>query len=262
MTVRRRLYELLESIRDRDPAARIVSVLISFLILGNVVAVVAETHFEPNDARMRYFEIFEFVSILIFSLEYLLRLWTAVEDERYRHFFWGRLRYAVTFLAIVDLLAIAPFFLPFTNVLELRATRVLRLLRLLRIFKLGRYSYSMQLIGRVLRNKGRDLASALFILVVLLILASSLMYFAEHDAQPEAFGSISAAMWWGASALSTVGYGDVIPVTTPGKIIAGALAILGIGLFALPAGILASGYVEEVQAIRGKPTCPHCGKPL
>ena len=262
MSLRRRVYEILEGVRDKDPVATVISTVISLLILANVTAVVIETHLAIDDPRMRYFHYFEYLSITVFSVEYLLRLWTCVENEKYRHGLKGRLRWAVSFYALIDFMAVAPFFVPLLSAVDLRVARMLRLFRLLRIFKLGRYSKSMQLIGRVLKSKREDLISTLFILFVLLILASSLMYFAEHEAQPEDFGTISDAMWWGVAALSTVGYGDVFPTTTAGKLLAAGIAILGIGLFALPAGILASGYVEEVNAKRRLRRCPHCGEEL
>src|SRR5688572_7999302 len=159
-------------------------------------------------------------------------------------------------MAIVDLLAVAPFYLAFIH-LDLR---VLRALRLFRVLKLTRYSRSLQMLASVLRAKRGELAVTLFAIVLALLMASSLIYYVERDHQPDKFESIPAAMWWGVATLSTVGYGDVYPITALGKLIGALVALLGIGLFALPAGILGSGFIEEIQRSRTKAICPHCGR--
>jgi len=136
-------------------------------------------------------------------------------------------------------------------------------MRIFRLFKLGRYSSAMKTMARVLRNKKEELGITIFIVLLLLIIASSLMYFVENPVQPEVFSSIPAAMWWGVETLTTVGYGDVIPQTALGKALGMVIAILGIGMFALPAGILGSGFFEEVQSKRRESeVCPHCGKEI
>jgi voltage-gated potassium channel len=155
---------------------------------------------------------------------------------------------------VIDLVAIVPFF--FGAVLDLRFLRALRLLRFLRLFKLARYSDSIQLFVRVLRLKREELVITSVVGTIILLMASSLMYFAERSAQPEVFSSIPATLWWGVITLTTVGYGDVTPVTPVGQLLGAMIAITGIGLFALPASILASGFIE---AARGKISyCPHC----
>ena len=137
----------------------------------------------------------------------------------------------------------------------------MRAVRLLaRAARLSRYFTGLRTLGGVLQAKRYELFTVMLVLMVLLILASSLMFFAEHDVQPEAFSSIPAAMWWTIVTLTTVGYGDVYPVTSMGRLLAGFIAILGIGFFALPAGILGSGFLEEVQRRQEGPrVCPHCG---
>jgi voltage-gated potassium channel len=168
----------------------------------------------------------------------------------------------VTPLALVDLLSVLPFYLPFVGV-DLRSLRAVRLFRVFRIVKLGRYSKALNLLGRVLVSRKAELVMTIFALLVLMVLASSLMYFAEHDAQPESFSSIPAAMWWAVATLSTVGYGDIYPVTFAGKLLAAVVAVLGIGMFALPAGLLGSAFVEEIQRTpTGPQRCPHCGEEL
>jgi voltage-gated potassium channel len=227
------------------------------LIAANVAAVVLATVDPLYLAYRPFFRAFELLSVAVFSLEYVGRVWSCVEDPEFERPVVGRLRFAVQPYLVVDLLAILPFFM--TNVLDLRFLRVLRLLRFARLFKFARYSESMRTFGRVAREKRSDLVVSLFATGILLTIASSLMYFAEHGAQPDAFSSIPASLWWGVVTLTTVGYGDVTPVTPLGRLLGGAIALLGVGLVALPASILASGFVEEATE---RDYCPHCGEPL
>jgi len=234
--------------------------LIMLLIAANVVAVMLET-VDPLAARYeRLFYWFEVGSVAIFTTEYLGRVWSAVESGDYEGPITGRLRFASRPLLVVDLLAILPFYLTVVGVTaELRFLRALRLVRLLRLVKLARYSESLRAFSEVLRRKKPDILIALFANAMLLVVASSVMYYVETRAQPEAFSSIPETMWWGVVTLTTVGYGDVHPVTPLGKLLGALTAILGVGLFALPASILASGFVE---ATVGETTCPHCGEEI
>ena len=262
---RRRVNSVLQIAEEGDALSRGFDLFIVSLIALNVVALIIAT--VPQLAEYsRAFRIFELISVVIFSLEYLLRVWSCTVAECYTRPITDRLRFAATGMMIIDLLAILPFYvalvMPSAGVLDLRFLRAVRLMRIFRLFKLGRYSESMKVLGRVLKAKKEELAIAVFIVFVLLILASSLMYFVENPAQPEAFPSIPAAMWWGVATLTTVGYGDVVPVTALGKALGTIVSILGIGLFALPAGILASGFSSEVQKGNDEQQfCPHCGKP-
>jgi len=194
-------------------------------------------------------------------VEYLLRVWACVEDRRYQGALRGRLRFLFTAQALIDLLAILPFYLTFLT-LDLRFMRALRLFRIVRVAKVGRYMSAFSLFGRVLRSRKEELILSTGVMLILLLLSSCLMYYAENEAQPEQFPNIPSAMWWAVATLTTVGYGDVYPVTALGRLLGAFTAILGIGLFALPTGILGSGFVEEIQARRTPPVCPHCGKPL
>ncbi|MCZ6794172.1 MAG: ion transporter, partial [Planctomycetota bacterium] len=167
-------------------------------------------------------------------------------------------------LAIVDFLAIAPtivtYAVPTLSGADLRFVRAVRLFRIFRLLKIGRYSDTLQHLGTVLIAKREELVLSVCIALVLLVLCSSGMYLVERNAQPEKFGSIPAAMWWGVSTLTTVGYGDVLPTTVPGKFLGAAIAIIGVGMFALPAGILAGGFNEALSKRKRRQTCPHCGK--
>jgi voltage-gated potassium channel len=179
----------------------------------------------------------------------------------------GRLKYMASPLALIDLIAIIPFYLPMIIPVELRLLRLLRLLRVFRVLKLGRYSHAFDTFIDVLRSKKEELLIAFIIMIILLILSSSAMYFVEHEAQPEKFASIPDAMWWAVVTLATVGYGDVYPITAAGRFIGAVVALSAIGLFALPAGILATGFAASIQKRQARKNvtiilCPSCGLEL
>jgi voltage-gated potassium channel len=186
-----------------------------------------------------------------------------VENPRYHRPILGRLRYMLSPLAIIDLLAIVPFYLRVwltVGRFDLRALRTVRLLWLFRIVKLTRYSRALNLIGRVIKDRRAELAVAVSAMVIVMVLSSVLLYYVEQPAQPEAFGTIPDAMWWAVMTLTTVGYGDVVPVTPIGRFLGGLVAMLGIAMFALPTSILGAGLVEHhKKTIRH---CPHCGEKL
>jgi voltage-gated potassium channel len=261
--IRRRVFELLELARPGDRASRITDIVILGLILANAFAVVLSTvdSFQENHARA--LAIFDTISIAFFTVEYLLRLWSSAELNPKAPAYRVRARYAVSWLAIVDLLAIIPAFLPLLLPVDLRALRLLRFFRLLRLLKIGRYSLAIQTFSTVLRVRREELTVSILALFILLFITSTLMYFVENPAQPDLYTSIPAAMWWGVSALTTVGYGDIHPLTPLGKMLGALSSILGIGLFAVPAGILASGF-SEVYSLRrsSQGICPTCGKKI
>ena len=262
MALRKRIYEILEVGKPGDTLSRNFDIFIISLIGLNVIALILESVESIHNLGPKTFSGFEYVSVIIFSLEYILRIWSCVENPAYRKPITGRLRFSVTLLALIDLLAILPFYLPFTG-FDLRFLRAVRMMRIFRVAKIGRYSQSLKTLQRVLTQKKEQLISSVFILFLLLIIASSMMYFAENRVQPENFSSIPATMWWAVATLTTVGYGDVYPVTQIGKLIASVIAILGIGMFALPTGILGAGFVEEIDRHRRKSIqCPHCGKEI
>ena len=260
-TLKKRVFHLLSpSVGDSIWDKKIDTFLIA-LILLNVVAVILESVDELYNAYHVYFELFEAVSVAIFTLEYLLRVWTCTCIDKFKHPVNGRLKYIFSLSSMIDVLAIMPFYLPASFIYDLRFIRIFRLVRFLRIFKLGRYMAATRVLINVYKSKKEILVLCLFITVGLIVIASSFMYFAEHDAQPDKFSSIPATMWWSVTTLTTVGYGDVYPVTNLGRLMTACISILGIGLFALPAGVLASGFSEEIHKLKEKkPTCPHCGK--
>ena len=240
-----------------DHVSRTCDIFLVSLICANILALILGSIKSVRDASPNAFMAFEAVSVGIFTLEYALRVWSYTEEPRFSRPVSGRIKFILSPIQLLDLLAIVPFFLVFLG-LDLRALRAVRLLA--RAARLSRYFTGLRTLGGVLQAKRYELFTVMLVLMVLLILASSLMFFAEHEVQPEAFSSIPAAMWWTIVTLTTVGYGDVFPITSVGRILAGSIAILGIGFFALPAGILGSGFMEEVQRRQEGPrVCPHCG---
>jgi voltage-gated potassium channel len=201
-----------------------------------------------------FFYWFEVFSVVIFTVEYLARVWAAVEAAGYEAPITGRLRYAGRFLMLIDLLAILPFYLTAIGIgLDLRFLRALRLVRLFRLFKLARYSDAVDAFIIVLRERREKLVIAVTANLLLLIVASSAMYIVEHQAQPDVFPSIPETMWWGVITLTTVGYGDVVPATMLGQAVGAIVAILGIGMFALPAALIATGFAEAT-GVEGTPS--------
>ena len=256
-----KLHLLLDPTDGGTALDKIFNSFIISLILVNTVAVILETVesiYQPNKEVFRIVEVF---SVIIFSAEYILRVWTCTSIDKYKHPITGRLKYILSTSAIIDLLAILPFYLPLIVKYDLRFVRILRLLRFFRFFKLGRYLNASRVITNVFKSKKEELVLSFVITLFLIVIASSVMYYAEHDAQPHKFSSIPETMWWAVATLTTVGYGDQYPITGLGKFLTACISILGIGMFALPAGILASGFSDEFKKLKkDKDCCPLCGK--
>ena len=237
----------MEVAKPGDRASRVFDVALFLLIALNILAIILESVSEIFAAYQPLFEAFEVFSVAVFSAEYLTRLWSCVEDERLhqKSAASARITYAGSSLAIVDFAAIAPFFIQFLFPgIDLRFLRVLRMLRVL---KLTRYSQAVNLLLKVLYQERKSFGAAFFILMVVLIIASCGIYLVEHSVQPEKFGSIPAAMWWAMSTLTTVGYGDVTPISAVGKIFGSIVTIVGVGMVALPTGILASSFTDVLR---------------
>jgi len=260
--IRRRIWNLVEAAPGGDRWSRAVDIGILALILLNVVAVILDSVPSIKSRWGDAFDTFELISVIAFSIEYALRLWSCTTNPMFAHPITGRLRFAVRPMALIDLAAILPFYLTFVG-FDLRSLRVVRLMRIVRIAKIGRYYSSLTLIRSVLRSKREELVLSTMLMVLLLIVSATLLYSCENEAQPDTFSSIPATMWWAVATLTTVGYGDVYPVTLLGKIFASVIAMLGIGMFALPTGILGAGFVEAIESHKhGDKCCPHCGEAL
>ena len=236
---------------DDDPshtkkAARLFNLLLAALIIANVIAVVLET-VEP--IRNRYsmaFSVAEHAATAVFSVEYILRLWTVVDlrDGQFSHPVWGRLRYMRSFFALIDLVAVLPALLGLLGADDLR---VLRLLRLLRMIKLTRHSRVFNLLWSVFREEAPTIGALIFILTLTLTVSGALAFMVEGDEQPAVFSSIPAAMWWAIETLTTVGYGDMVPATAVGKILGGIVSIVGIGTLALFSGVITVGFLDQLR---------------
>jgi voltage-gated potassium channel len=245
-SVRARTFEILETGRRGDRVSRAFNIFIVTLILANVTGAVLVTAPSINAAWGPAFDRFDWACVVIFAVEYLARLWTAPHDPRYRNLpdKLARLRLAATPLMILDLIAILPTLI--AAALGING-EIFRVLRVVRFFRFTRYVMALQTIGRVLGAEWRRLAGTAVLFLGLLLVSGALMFIAEGDVQPDKMGSIPLAMWWAVVTLSTVGYGDVVPVTTAGKMIAGLTMATGIMFFALPVAVIASGFQEEIK---------------
>lgn len=239
-SIRKRLHEIMDRARSDDTPSLVFDVTILSLILVNTAAVILET---VPSLYLRYDALFvsiEAIITIIFTAEYLLRFWAV-----------GRLRYIFTPLAMVDLLAILPFYLPLFFPVEAGLLRSVRLFRLFRVFKAARYTQATNTFTAVLKLRREELFISFVVMVLMLLFASAALYLVESEAQPDAFASIPHAAWWAVSTLTTVGYGDVVPITPFGKFLGALIALAGVGIFALPSAIMASGFFEVLSRRRG-----------
>ena len=264
-SVRRAVFLVLNPDTRQTMLERAGNIAVGLLILANVIAVILESMPSLEERFGSTFARFEAFSLIVFTVEYFLRLWTCVEENQYRHPVRGRLSFMRSPFAVVDLAVLLPAYLPGSFLIDFGFARVIRVVRILRVLKLARYSRTLRIFGAVFKAKRPDIALMTLFLGVLVVVASSLMYFMEHPAQPDKFSSIPAAMWWSVMTLTTVGYGDIYPITTLGKLLGAIIALIGIGFFALPAGVLAGAFAEELAKQRAgasPKTCPHCGKAI
>jgi len=243
---------------------RIINIFIITLIVLNVTAVMLETvpSFHDTYEKQRFFHYFDLVSVIIFTIEYLLRVWSSNHDPRYKNSLSGRLKYMLSPAALIDLAAILPFYIHVIVGLDLRVLRILRLMRFFRLFRLTAYTRATKIVTNVFKSRLSELMLAFILTSFLIVIASCLVYFVEHNAQPDKFTSIPDTIYWAVVTLTTVGYGDLYPITVAGKIFTVLILLAGIALLALPAGIITSGFLEEMRKSR-KPVrykCPHCGK--
>ncbi len=258
--IRKRIYAILISERDTDPTGRLFHFFIVWLIIFNITAVILETVESLHQQYKPVFDTLEIFTVAIFTIEYFLRVWVCTLEEKYKRPF-GRLKFMVSPMAIIELLVILPFVLSLITILDLRYLSVFRFILVLRIFKLGKYAEALETFKHVIVDKKEELVITFFTIIALLVVSCSLMYIVERNDNP-AFSSIPETMWWAASTLTTVGYGDVYPITPLGKILGSLIAILGIAMFALPAGLISASFTEQVQNKRKKRKCPHCDKEL
>lgn len=265
-----RIYYILE--KEGSKANLVFEYIIVTLIILNVISIGLDTIRDLKPAMVLALNIFETFSIVVFSIEYLLRIYIADFTHPAGTRFRSVMRFVFSFFGLIDLAAILPFYLPFLIRADMRFLRILRLIRFFRIFKLSRYNNTLQLIWDVIKEKKSEFLMTFFISVLMLLVSAFLMYYIENPVQPDNFRHIFSALWWAVGTLTPLGYGGVEPITTTGKIISAVVAIIGIGLIALPTGIISAGFIEKIS--KDNPAdgekkhseknnvCPHCGKPL
>ena len=246
MILRKRIFEIIQPDDGTSTLSKIFDRLITALILASVVIVFAGTFdLQPNTRRV--LSVLESIASIVFTIEYGLRIGTADFLYPRSGAFASRVKYVTSPMAIVDLVAILPFWLPMLLPGTMLGIRALRLVRLLRIFKLNRYFDAMKAIGAVMVAKKRELLGSLFFVAILMLIASLLMYSAEHDAQPEVFRNAFSGLWWAVATLTTVGYGDIYPVTVLGRLVGAFIAFSGLAAVAIPTGIITSGLSERIS---------------
>ena len=264
--IKRRVFEVLSKGSDGDWASKLFDGIIMALIAVSIVSIMLES-FENLNVKYRVvLSVLEVICVVVFTIEYLLRIWTA--DELYPESKKPRLKYVFSFAAIMDMLAILPFYVPFitADLRFLRMMRMFRLMRLLRVFKLGRYVDALNTVSKVIKSTMSQLVISLVICFFLMLFSSIIMYTVENPVQPEQFPNIIASLWWAICTLTTVGYGDVYPITAAGRFFAAIISLVGIGIIAIPTGIIAAGFTTAIskqeQTEDQKHFCPYCGHKL
>ncbi|MEO7991321.1 MAG: ion transporter [Chryseolinea sp.] len=263
MTFRKRLYQTLTPNEKGGVLEQIFEVVLIIIILLNILAIVLDSVKDIDREYVSFFKTFEEFSVLFFTIEYIARVYSIVESSKYSDPIRGRVNYITSPLAIIDLLAFLPFYVGFF-IIDLRFLRIFRLMALFRMFKIARYLHALDIFKRVLKERKEQLLLSFFFIFFILVIISFVMFYTERDAQPDKFSSIPATMWWGIATLTTVSYGDMVPITPLGKFLSGLFAIAGVGFLALPVGILSSGFYSSMQNAQKKEStkCPHCGKEI
>jgi voltage-gated potassium channel len=243
---RRQLAVIFDDEEPRSRVTRAINHGLAALIIVNVSCVILETVESVRVAWAVPFNIFEAFCTAVFAVEYVLRLWAVVDshNRRFHDPLWGRLRYARSFFALVDLVAVLPALL---GVFGAADFRILRLLRLLRMLKLVRHSTTFSLLFAVLRDEANSILALLFVLFLTVTISGSLMFMLESEDQPAVFSSIPTGMWWAIETLTTVGYGDMVPLTAAGRVVGGIVSIVGIGTLALFSGLITVGFLDQLK---------------
>ncbi|MCR5790863.1 MAG: ion transporter [Lachnospiraceae bacterium] len=249
---RKRIFQIIQIGTKTD----LLSILFDFFITGVIIINLFITFFSTFDESRPYESVLdavELVTILIFTIEYLLRLWTAdylYPKEKSR--IMAAVLFAKSFFGIIDLLTFLPYYLPFVIPTGLVAFRVLRVFRIFRLFRINAQYDAFNVIADVLKAKKGQLLASVSLILILMLSSSLCMYSLEHEAQPEQFKNAFSGLWWSVSTLSTVGYGDIYPITFGGKLMAILITFLGIGLVALPTGIISAGFVGHMNEINAR----------
>ncbi len=257
------IYDLIRRGDHISKANRIFNHSIMILIVLNVIAMILETIPDINAHFAIPFKIFEIFSVIVFTIEYFMRIYVSDLTHPAETRFRSAMKFILSFYGLVDLTAILPFYLPFLIKVDLRFIRILRVMRFLRILKINRYVNSINLIWTVVKEKKSELAMTGFVTFLILLIASFLMYFIEGPVQPDKFPNVLASFWWAIETLTTVGYGDSYPITGFGKFVGGLIAIMGIGLVALPTGLVSAGFMDKIGKKKHDiKRCPYCGREI
>lgn len=251
----RSLYYIVDEKDESNKLSKSFNYFLMILITLSVGEMALETDDSIFVPYRKYFNIFDIFTVMIFSVEYFIRILTAhLDPENAGKTRWQSIRsYMFSFAGIVDLVSILPFYLTFTKI-DLRVLRMIRLMRFLRVFKITRYNNSMKLVVDVIRDKSSEIGVIMGLIIIIMIISSFIMFYAEHDAQPEQFPNVLGCLWWAVVTMTTIGYGDVYPITLVGKIVGSTMALLGIGLVAMPTGIISAGFLEKVNERKDKKT--------
>ena len=240
--MKKKVFNIIQIGDKSNPLSRIFDIFIAVVICANILVTFLQT-FDELSFLFPAFHVIEVITILIFCVEYILRIWTADYLYPDKSEFRSRLRFLISFDGIIDLLTILPFFFLSGMVIF----RMLRVARIFHLFRLNARYDSFNVITTVLYEKRNQIISSVFIVLILMLASSLCMYSVEHDSQPEVFRNAFSGIWWSMSTLLTVGYGDIYPITTLGRIMAICIAYLGVGAVAIPTGIISAGFVEQYQ---------------
>ncbi len=248
-TFRQKVFSLLHATPTSGPLHRYIDRLIIAAVLISVVSIVLETVPAIHAIFQNEFAVLEIATIVLFSVEYVARVYSACEVAKYKDPIKGRLRYMVSIPALIDLVSILPFFLGIL-LNQVVDTRFLRIFRLTRLLKVTRYTGTLNTLIKAISREKRVLFASAFMMLLLVVLTASLGYELEHDAQPDKFDSIPSAMYWAVITLASVGYGDISPITPMGRAMTVVISLIGIGIFAIPAGLMASAFTDQLRIDR------------
>lgn len=238
------IYDIIRDDYQKNNISNLFDKTIIILITLNVLLVILDTFNLPESVKS-IFSIIEIISIIIFSIEYILRIWTSNYIYPNLKGFKARIKYFFTIMSLIDLLSILPFFIPFIIPIDLRVLRIFRLFRLFRLLKFNRYTQAFSNIQSVIVNKSSQLLSSIFILSLLMVISSIIMYNLESQVQPEVFENAFSGFLWSLNTITTVGNGEIYPITIAGKILSSIISLLGLGFVAIPTGIISAGFIEN-----------------
>ena len=247
---KQRLSEIIEVGAATDSISRLYDLINSLAIVINLIVSVIYTFEAPRTQYGSWLASIEAVTVAFFTVDYCLRLWTAQCLRPKLPPFQATLRYIFSFSGLVDLLSFLPYYLPVFFPSGTVAFRMFRVMRIFRLFRINAYYDSLNVITEVIASKRQQLMSSVFIIVVLMLASSLCMYSLEHEAQPEVFSNAFSGIWWSVSTLLTVGYGDIYPITTLGKLFSIVITFLGVGMVAIPTGIISAGFVDQYSRIK------------